>query len=1009
MLAVFKLSLVLFLLGVWIGMTANPLDAVAADSTRTSTIDGISITPDNQILVELMPEDTTPANLFDLNGRTLVFTPDGEGGYSREIQPFAWEDAIGSEVTQEWEKFRDGIEVALGDFEFDYAGQRWDSFFVSKHGLITFGGPLEYLHIEKTMFQPLSRAAMWLATSPTISALYNPAFGGLWAHDPLASQFVARWPDRVVVTWFASDVDSYPRGSLPDQPERYQAVLRADGSIQFNYGHITVRDGIVGLFSGAVVKGDVIAVVADPTDSTLPGHLDLLDVGFYTMNAAGMLVEITTRAPPAEGQFFRLALDMDRPWWTHYDRGDLDSEWGLDLQPDGERGGVWTRGNLDITLLPSDVKNRLSLLVNVTDPAARSISVIAGVGRTDGWRFSDTSHPTRIEIPAVSDVDLSLPDTRFRSLQSEVFHHQGVPNLEAIACRIIGHLGDRFDLFVFHNEFRIDSQGNGSPWRRYGNGVKGLGLGLGSNEKEVPCGEGLLLGHWERPVWMPGRSHDWRNGAFTDALNLFAHEFIHSWTAYLSYTSNGTRGRLKGDQCLCHWRAELHTPAVFPWHGEEAQSIMGGGEGRFWRDNGDGTFTAIDNSAASGPSWLDLYAMGLADASEVPDMFILRNLEPVAGNDSAGWSGQYWGTYHGDKEIVSIEQIIAAEGPREPSAAESQKVFNAGFVYLLEPGKTPTGDLLDLHAKYLTAAKEYWSHITGGRSRLTTYVDGTVDATLENPQPNSFQSGHGIIYGWACETEEIVIELAGTPVPTAYGTPRADTQARCGDTNNGFGLLVNWNNLGDGEHTVRALADGVEFANTTVRVSTFGTAFLEDVRRTVVVSDFPHPGDETTLQWEESIQNFVITDGQPSQGGGYNQVAGLDARLDSPSLGSSRSGHGIIYGWVCEAEEIVIELAGTPVRAAYGTPRADTQARCGDTNNGFGLLVNWNNLGSGEHTIRALADGVEFANTTVRVSTLGPAFLEDVRRTVVVSDFPYPGDETTLQWEESIQNFVIIP
>ena len=62
MLAAFKFSLVLFLLGVWV--VANPR-VVIADSARTSALDGISITPDNQILVELTPEDTTPANLFD--------------------------------------------------------------------------------------------------------------------------------------------------------------------------------------------------------------------------------------------------------------------------------------------------------------------------------------------------------------------------------------------------------------------------------------------------------------------------------------------------------------------------------------------------------------------------------------------------------------------------------------------------------------------------------------------------------------------------------------------------------------------------------------------------------------------------------------------------------------------------------------------------------------------------------------------------------------------------------
>ena len=95
-----KISLVLFLLGAWMDGNGglDQLDAFAGDSTPTRAIDGISITPDNQILVELMPEDTAPANLFDLNGRTLVFTPDGQGGYSREVQALAWEEDIGEAV-----------------------------------------------------------------------------------------------------------------------------------------------------------------------------------------------------------------------------------------------------------------------------------------------------------------------------------------------------------------------------------------------------------------------------------------------------------------------------------------------------------------------------------------------------------------------------------------------------------------------------------------------------------------------------------------------------------------------------------------------------------------------------------------------------------------------------------------------------------------------------------------------------------------------------------------------
>ena len=151
---------------------------------------------------------------------------------------------------------------------------------MSKHGLLTFGAPLEYSRHFRAWRSPMSESAAWLATTPTISALYKPAFGGLYGRDPLASQFVARFPDRVVVTWFASEYDAH-RLDVPDHAERFQTVLYADGAIQFNYGRITVRDGVVGLFSDVLEKGDVIASVADATDPDLPGHLDLLEVALY--------------------------------------------------------------------------------------------------------------------------------------------------------------------------------------------------------------------------------------------------------------------------------------------------------------------------------------------------------------------------------------------------------------------------------------------------------------------------------------------------------------------------------------------------------------------------------------------------------------------------------------------------------------------------------------------------------------------------------------------------------
>ena len=69
---------------------------------------------------------------------------------------------------------------------------------------------------------------------------------------------------------------------------------------------------------------------------------------------------------------------------------------------------------------------------------------------------------------------------------------------------------------------------------------------------------------------------------------------------------------------------------------------------------------------------------------------------------------------------------------------------------------------------------------------------------LENPGPYSFQSGIGVLSGWVCEADmvQFVIGNLGRQV-AAYGTDRLDTLDACGDTDNGFGLLFDWNPLGD--------------------------------------------------------------------------------------------------------------------------------------------------------------------------------------------------------------------
>ena len=142
---------------------------------------------------------------------------------------------------------------------------------------------------------------------------------------------------------------------------------------------------------------------------------------------------------------------------------------------------------------------------------------------------------------------------------------------------------------------------------------------------------------------------------------------------------------------------------------------------------------------------------------------------------------------------------------------------------------------------------------------------------LENPGPHSFQSGVSALWGWVCDAAivEIEIETAQGAVEqyrAAYGMERLDTRETCGDADNGFEMVFNWNLLGAGEHMVTALVNGVELGRATVQVTTVGEGdqqeFLQGVEGECVAEDFPHLGQRTRLEWQQNSQNFVITEVQ---------------------------------------------------------------------------------------------------------------------------------------------------
>ena len=151
----------------------------------------------------------------------------------------------------------------------------------------------------------------------------------------------------------------------------------------------------------------------------------------------------------------------------------------------------------------------------------------------------------------------------------------------------------------------------------------------------------------------------------SSTLGILAHETGHRWLARLSFVDVNRRvsDQLLGRQ-RAHWSFFLDSDG----------SVM---EGNEITDLGGGVFRTA--SSAEKYSRLDLYAMGLATANDVPGWFYVE--APIAGWDreDAPIAGI---TFHGTRRNVLIQDVIGAMGPRVPAAADSPRLHRQAFVFV---------------------------------------------------------------------------------------------------------------------------------------------------------------------------------------------------------------------------------------------------------------------------------------------------------------------------------------
>ncbi|MFZ5863148.1 MAG: CARDB domain-containing protein [Nitrospirota bacterium] len=318
----------------------------------------------------------------------------------------------------------------------------------------------------------------------------------------------------------------------------------------------------------------------------------------------------------------------------------------------------------------------------------------------------DRSHVTVMEFGGVYD----------RQPEANRTYEQAVR--EAIAKEFFRTHADDYDMLVTFTRFPYalgtDGEGLRVGGRYYSikNDVQGIGLDLFDYSAQAGS-RGRLQGYIDMGQ-IDSRAADPTDPSFEETLSVLAHEFAHRWSAFAAFQdAGGARSMALLGRDGAHWSFLLNSQ----------NSVMYGNE---WRDNGDGTFTAVGRSR-SFYSPLDLYLMGMLDRSQVPPFTLIDS--PDVEPDRLPEVGA---TITGTARTVTIDDVIAALGERVPSAANAPKRFKLGFIFLVRPGETADG----LELSRINAIRDGFATrmviLTGGKLIAEVYPDA-LPAAPDSP------------------------------------------------------------------------------------------------------------------------------------------------------------------------------------------------------------------------------------------------------------------------------------
>ncbi|MEM7248164.1 MAG: PKD domain-containing protein [Acidobacteriota bacterium] len=632
----------------WLAARAvTPVDHFARPKVvNVSLVDGVVVMEDDGTL-------TRNDRPVDLEGQALLFSPGADGFDVRRV-PLAYEDDIGAELfagQDEWI----ASPVDLTTFAFPFGGVDRTSVFVTPSMELAFEMP------EAPEGDQLLSGDVLFDRSPRIAAVQQAArFDG-------RNAFFREDVDRAVFTWRRDAMD-------------LQVVLFHEGSILMNYRAIGgLRHGSPVVVTGNDEWWSDVTAVGSTADAVgeigVPGPdgaaVDMVELRAFQVAGTELLVLelVLAGLPPTDTELpLQYSVQLrDEPGEDAFRT--VNAEWA-------EGAWNWRDGPIEVDgniVRYHFLKSELPLLDD-------DIEFLAWTGRD--WEWLD---PVVLEA-SWTDVPVAPLVTDFSSIgrlhsHGPLFESFTLPDL--IVSEVYRAFNDRFgspriDGLAIYQTFPTDIQFYAGAYSTVGNpGADGIGNRSRASEPAAPA---LLHMNQVRYGW---------NANDDGKVTVLNHEFGHHWLYFINIIEEGTPSDIL-NPLGGHPAAWCALPAAAPVESVNDSSCMGGAT---WADNGDGTFTTPDEWTVRGFHWHELYLMGLADASEVPDWYYIRDPDPEV--PQAYWAPQNI-TVTGERVNVSIDQLIAHEGPRFPTAADSRKDFLVPMVLVTRPGELRDEDVQEV-------------------------------------------------------------------------------------------------------------------------------------------------------------------------------------------------------------------------------------------------------------------------------------------------------------------------